>query len=354
MFDLKRTLELAKGAVFDSQETWTKYHAENKSWQETAMLITVPMIVGTMILSGILAVIFSPFSMFDRYGGIGHWLLTLIMAFAMFGVAMALFTVFAGVFKGKQDFNRGMAAMSLAMVPAWFGNVLGALPWLGWLLSIAATILSLVYLWRIIPQYLEVPDDNRALHYIVSLICTFIVAMMLVISMGLNQMASSTMSISSHDSDAGSDSFRAPGFLGEMARQGEMMEQASKDKYTPPSDGRLDEDQVEMYVKVMTKATEMQAEYAQRMEKLAEEMEGKEQASLSDFSKIMSGVTGAAGANNAELEVVKAMGGNWAEHSWVGDQLRTAYYQKDTTDAIAHNYALYQEFADELEPLNLF
>jgi hypothetical protein len=48
------------------------------------------------------------------------------------------------------------------------------------------------------------------------------------------------------------------------------------------------------------------------------------------------------------MEVVKTGDGNWAEHQWVRDALRTAWIQKDLNEAVAHNYALYQQHEDEL------
>jgi hypothetical protein len=52
--------------------------------------------------------------------------------------------------------------------------------------------------------------------------------------------------------------------------------------------------------------------------------------------------------STAEIEIVKSAGGNWAEHQWVRQTLRTAWLQKDINDAVAHNYALYQEYEEEL------
>jgi hypothetical protein len=49
-----------------------------------------------------------------------------------------------------------------------------------------------------------------------------------------------------------------------------------------------------------------------------------------------------------EIEIVKSAGGNWAEHQWVKQTLRTAWLQKDVNDTVARNYALYEEYEDEL------
>ena len=65
----------------------------------------------------------------------------------------------------------------------------------------------------------------------------------------------------------------------------------------------------------------------------------------------MSGVTEAAGLSTVEIGVVKSAGGNWAEHQWVKESLRTAWLQKEGNDTIARNYALYQQYEDQLADL---
>ncbi len=44
MFDLKRTLDLINGALFDSEPTWRAYLPEAGDWQKTAFLLTGPLI----------------------------------------------------------------------------------------------------------------------------------------------------------------------------------------------------------------------------------------------------------------------------------------------------------------------
>ena len=64
---------------------------------------------------------------------------------------------------------------------------------------------------------------------------------------------------------------------------------------------------------------------------------------------MMKGANEVGGLATAEMEVVKEEGGNWAEHGWVAQTLMTASRQKNTNDAVAHNYALYQKYADQLD-----
>jgi hypothetical protein len=101
----------------------------------------------------------------------------------------------------------------------------------------------------------------------------------------------------------------------------------------------------------MQRTREVVAERQARIEELAEQADNGEQVSFSDLGTMMTGITEVAGLNTAEIEIVKSAGGNWAEHQWVKESLRTAWLQKDINDAVAHNYALYLEHEDELSAL---
>ncbi len=90
-------------------------------------------------------------------------------------------------------------------------------------------------------------------------------------------------------------------------------------------------------------------EKTERMRELAERAERDEQLSMSELSEMMSGASQVMGMNTIELEVVKTGGGNWAEHQWVKESLRTAYVQEDINEAVKHNFDLYKEYQDELK-----
>jgi hypothetical protein len=51
----------------------------------------------------------------------------------------------------------------------------------------------------------------------------------------------------------------------------------------------------------------------------------------------------------AEMEVVKTGGGNWAEHTWVKNQIETARVQQDISEAVRHNYALFLEYEAQID-----
>ena len=140
------------------------------------------------------------------------------------------------------------------------------------------------------------------------------------------------------------------GVLGNAVRYGELIAAAEEDRYEPPADGRLTEAQVREFIRVMERSRELSGEKQARLKRLSEKAEGSEELSMGDIGEMMAGATEFMGIGTIEIEVVKSGGGNWAEHQWVRDTLRTAWIQKDINDAVAHNYALYQEYEEDLTP----
>jgi Yip1 domain len=346
MFDWQKTLDLIKNGLLEPRKAWESFHKENLGWQSTAMVLTLPLVVVTAVLVTILAWIFRSQYMIG-YGGGGLLGLVLGIIFSLVGIAIAtfVFSYLAGVFKGKHDINRGLAAISLAAIPANAGSILGTLPWIGWILSIALGILGLVYLYKLIPLYFEVPEDKRIVHFIVSLIVTFVVMLIVsaILGVGTIGMSSRHQAAAMHQSGVGGSSI-----LGSIGRQANLVDAADKDKFTPPKDGRITDAQMERYLSVMRKTASLRNEQNEQLKKLEQDSKSGKDA---DISKVASGIGTLLGAATAEMEVVKTGGGNWAEHEWVKQQLRVARIQKDISDAVKSNYALYQKNADELQKI---
>jgi hypothetical protein len=351
-FDVNKTLGLIKGGLLDAEATWKAYLEENPSWQQTAMVLTGPLLVANVLLTLIFSRLVGGYNAFGYQSG---WFVSLILGLVVGSLAVIItslvFNFLAGTFKGTPNFSRAFAAVSLAAVPAWVAGAVSALiPYLGGLLALAGGILSLVYMYRLMPLALNVPQDKRAVHFIVSLVLIIIVNIVISAVLGMGG------AFRGGDYSSGIDTGRAPattGVIGEIARQGELMQAAGADTFEPPADGKLDEDQVEAYVSDMQKAHTIQEEYAEKMQKLSTEMEANKtdgkNFSLSDLRKVYSGAGSIMSANNAEMEVVKSGGGNWAEHEWVKQQLRTAHFQQGQgSEANAYNYTLHQKYEDAL------
>lgn len=351
MLDPQRTLNLISAGLFDPDKTWADYLPEANDWQKTAFLLTGPLIVIAALGAYIFGLLGSDVSMFGRFRPTIVSTLGAIISSGIAAVVVAfVVSALAGAFGGKNNFALGLAATTFAFVPGYLAQAVVWLPWVGGILAIGLYIYGLVLLWKIIPVYLAVPDGKRVGHYILSLVATIVAMIILTMTVG------KLLYPSVGGPSFGGSSFNAPsadsavggGLYAGLARQAELMSAAEEDRYDPPSNGRVSKKQVLEFIRVMARAGELEQEKLARLKELGKKAERDEEISFRDLGSMMSGVTDAAGLQTSEIEVVKSAGGNWAEHQWVRESLRTARVQKDINDAVKHNYELYQDFEEEL------
>ncbi len=353
MFDVSRTIQLITGALFERETTWRNYLIEASDWKKTAFLLTGPLIVISAIGAYVMSLIFADSTMFSIFR---PTLLTtafgIVMGAIVVGIIAFIFSALAGALGGKNSFALGLAAISLAFAPGYAGQILAGVPWIGGLNAIGLGIFSLVQLWKIIPIYLEVPDGKRTAHYIVSLVATIVV--LLIIGRVINPLLYGSGADSPFGSISGTSSLgQGPGSIvsGNIQRA-ILMDEAMKDIYSPPSDGRLTEKQVRTYVSVMLQVRKDQQETAARLQEFAAKADQSDEMSIKDLGSIVKGANDIGRLATSDMEVVKNAGDNWAEHKWVAQTLLIASRQKEGNDALAHNFALYQKYAEQLGVTN--
>jgi len=103
----------------------------------------------------------------------------------------------------------------------------------------------------------------------------------------------------------------------------ELIEQASKDSYDSPEDGRLTESQIEMYLKVR----EAEKKYAQVARKELEERAAKikeKGESVSGMIEAFKGLGSVADFATADIRAAQELGYNTAEYMWVKGQVLEA------------------------------
>jgi len=181
------TLSLIKGGLINPKETWQSYLEGNYSWKDTAISLTLPLIVVSTILMALFNWLFASYSMFGVYMGVGATIKQIIASLISISVASFIFAILAKVFGGNNDFNRAFNALSLTAIPGSIGGILGSLPMVGVFIALIFGILSIVYLYKIIPLYLEVPQSKRVLHFIVSVVVTIVVMFIIGSALNLNR-----------------------------------------------------------------------------------------------------------------------------------------------------------------------
>lgn len=181
MLDLNKSVEIIKGAALNPDATWAEYKEADRKWPETVTVLAGPMIVAVAIVAPLLGWIFGT-NILPGFGGfIVQIVMTLVWGLVGLALSGAIFGLLAGSFGGQNSFDNGFAAVSLAAVPAYAGQVLATIPWIGWLLGLALGIYSLVLLYRIQPVFLAV--QSRVLHFVICLVLLIVIYAVLALPM---------------------------------------------------------------------------------------------------------------------------------------------------------------------------
>jgi len=339
-FDYKKTLSLVTGSLLSHAATARSLREEDPGWQQTLVTLTAPVIVVAVVLGSLLAWIFGSVSMY-RMGGMsaGLFVMMLIWFFVAVFVFAFVAAFVAGKFGGTNNFNRSFALVSLVAVVGYAGSLLGTLPWIGWLLSLVIGIYSLVLFYRDVPTFLDVPDDKRVVHLIVTIVAVIVVNV--VLSLVLRP-AMPTASLGNFGAVPGrEEKAPVPDIFGLGSEQ---VAAALEDTFDAPGDGEISDSQMRTFVDFAQQASARQKEIAANLDKLAEKKTG----SISD---VYAGFRNVADLQTTEMKVVKDGGGNWAEYQWVKQQLAVAKSQPDLNDATRHNHDLLVQYQGQLPDL---
>lgn len=190
MLDPQKTIKLTTGGLTNPQATWESYLGENPSWQKTALELTVPLAFAAIVIGWLLSVLLGGFF----YYGYGHGpILSLLLALVGAAISVTVLSLvvnfFAGTFGGESNFDRAFTGVSLAIIPGWAGVAVSGLPFIGALLQLIGTIVGLVFLYKIIPLALNVPDNKRVLHFIATIITVIVIQMIVGLILGAGAVA---------------------------------------------------------------------------------------------------------------------------------------------------------------------
>ncbi len=342
MIDLQATGRWVTGVITDPDATARAYRETGPNWQRTFFVLTLPLYVGAYLIAVILSLVTGGGLFFGSLS-FGIAVFAIVWSLLWTFVIAVLFDWLSERFGGKRSFDAAYAVVGLAIVPAAAGTAIGPFPWIGWLISLAASIYSLMLAYRFLPLFLEIPEDNRVKHFALSIVAALIVNIIVSMAVGPLFLSSAVDQVmrDAGSENVGSEDAGIGVFGGGLGRQAEIVEAASEDTYEPPADGRLTDAQVARFADTLAKTQALR----ERLGGSLESMENEE-PSLGD---LMSGVGGVVRLSTAEMEVVKTAGGNWAEHQWVRGQIETARIQQDLNDVTAHNYELFLNYQDQIE-----
>jgi hypothetical protein len=338
VFNIQATIKWVTAIAADPNSAAAAYRETAAAWQQSFIQLTLPLYVAAYLVAVIVAFVTGGSFLFGALSP-GVLMFSLIWGLAWTFVIAFIFDFLAGMFAGRRSFDAAYSVVALAIIPSAAGIAVSPLPWIGWLLSLAASLYSLMLAYRFLPIYMEIPEAARVKHFVLSVVAALVLN--LLVSFTAGSIFAPSVTIGSLDENP-SQPVGTAMFSG-LERQAELTEAAARDSYDPPANGELTEKQVRNYIDVTAKTQALQ-------ERLSESLQGMEdkEPSLTD---VMSGVGGALRLSTAEMEVVKSGGGNWAEHQWVKNQLETARIQQDLNPTTEHNYRLFLKYQEEIEQL---
>ena len=350
-------------AILKPEPLWQEEVEKSVAWSLLLKNTVLPVIGVTAILSAILLKIFGyhlPMIGVVR-PSMTDMLLQIVGAIVMYGISIVLLgwiaAWLAGMLGGKNDLNRAVAMLFWISVPSLVGQVLGTLPFVGWVISLGLGIYSLVLLYRAIPVFLDVPVSERVKHFIFFLIASFVVSILLGMTLGRlftprdmmqsmrpdvivpPQMKEIGQSQPVQKSTKKSEN-PVEDYVESMAKgdyNKDVIEKAKEDRFIPPADGKLTKAQVEKFLALAKKVKIVEKEQAQ---KLKEKYDKKEQSNDFSISDVFNGLKDFTSLATLEMKVVKENGGNWAEYTWVKDRVREAYYTPSLSPTTEYNAKL--------------
>jgi len=253
-------------------------------------------------------------------------------------------------------------------VPSLLGQILGTLPYVGWIIALGLGLYSLVLLYRAIPVFLNVSLENRVKHFILFMISAFVVSVVLNMTVGrlfvphdmLNQMRSDTLPQSGIPAEIDKEadvkkeqSKSAEDPVGEYVEamtkgdnNKEIISDSADDTFIPPTNGKLSKAQVERFIALAKRVKKVEQEQAQRLKEKYEAKEKQEDFSISD---IFNGLKDFTNLATLEMKVVKANGGNWAEYQWVKERVREAYYTPSLSKTTEYNAKLIKGYEEVIK-----
>lgn len=172
--------------------------------------------------------------------------LGIVMAVLMY--AMALATVFvvgiiadvlAPSFGGERNQAQGVKLIAYAATAGWVGALLGIVPWIGWLLTIAAMIYGIYLVYLGAPHTTKVPADRAAGYTAIIVVIWLVIS--LVVGGAIGLMAAGGSALSAISSSASSSTPEVEidpnSALGKLEQFGKSMEEASKQMETAEKSG---------------------------------------------------------------------------------------------------------------------
>jgi hypothetical protein len=176
-------VDRAKNIIMTPKTEWPVIAAEepNTNLILTGYVIPLALIpaIATVIGTGLIGGPFGASLTFGIGGAVVSFISTVVGVYLT-----ALVTDYlAPNFGSQKNFGRAMQTVAYAYTPAWIGGILGIVPAIAWLGTLAGLYgLYLMYLG--LPHTMKTPEDKTIVYMVVVIIILFVISMVLAAILG--------------------------------------------------------------------------------------------------------------------------------------------------------------------------
>ena len=188
---LNSLISLFKRGITEPEKLWQEECLKNCELTNFLKATALPVIVIISLLSTLMLLLFGyrmPFSNMVIHPTFAEAIGTFLSSILIFLLSIVLFgwlgAYIASLLGGKFDINKGAIMMFFISIPSLVGKIFTPLPFIGALIAIAASIYSLVLLYKAPVIFLNLPQQNRTKAFILFLLGSIVLSILLSITLG--------------------------------------------------------------------------------------------------------------------------------------------------------------------------
>ena len=189
--DFNFLITVMKKGILEPEQLWQEELSKNYTLTNFFKQIVVPIVVVTAILATLGIVLFGyrvPLTDIIMRPTLMDTVMAFVNSIVMYLVSLVIFgwlsAYIASILGGKFDISRGIVMMFLISIPSLIGRVFVVVPYIGMIVAIAASIYSLVLLYRAPTTFLNLPVENKTKAFVLFLLVGIVVSAILSFTIG--------------------------------------------------------------------------------------------------------------------------------------------------------------------------
>ena len=184
-------ITLLKRGILEPEQLWEEEKIKSYSLADFLKSVALPIVVAITLLSTLTILLFGyriPFTDIVVHPNFKDLVMTFISSVVMFFISIIIFgwlsTYVASIMGGKFNFNKGALLIFLISIPSLVGKIFAAIPFLGPIIAIGASIYSLVLLYKAPTILLDLPKENRTKAFLLFIIGAIVISILLSLTLG--------------------------------------------------------------------------------------------------------------------------------------------------------------------------